>query len=232
MAEAKRPCTDGPFSIEQFATDAAGLLRAIDVGPAHVLGHSMGGRVAQAMALDHPSAVHDLILAASGPGAFPGQFADGREMPRGVPVQLAVAFAEVGYEAFFKDRVRRTFFPSAVLAQDPPFVSWVVEAVWRHAPTAEGYLKHVVARQAFQVADRLTEITVPTLVLVGDADDFQGFAGSHIEQSTYLADHIPGAELVVLHGFAHGFFWQDPVRSADVVNRWLARRSSTGGLEQ
>lgn len=216
------PNTPGPFSIEQFAADAVGLLTALGAGPAHVVGHSMGGRVAQAMALDHPASVRSLVLAATGPGAFPGQFAPGQEMPRGIPLGLAVALAERGYEEFFKDRVRVTFFPPQVLAREPDYVRWVVDAVWRNAPTVEGYLKHVVARQAFQSADRLDRIGAPTLIMIGDADDFPGFAGSHLDQSRYLADHIPGAETAVMPGCAHGFFWQDPEGSARILHEWFA----------
>lgn len=57
---------DAPYTIEQMASDAAGLLRAVGVGPATVLGVSMGGRVALALALDHPELVSRLILVSTG----------------------------------------------------------------------------------------------------------------------------------------------------------------------
>lgn len=218
------PDTKGEFSTRQFGSDAAGLLDALGMDPAHVVGHSMGGRVAQWLALDHPERVRSLTLAASGPGAYPGQFGDDADMPRGIPLGLAVALCDVGYERFIKDRVRSTFFTEKFLAADPPIVEWLVSAFWEHGPSVEAYLKHVIARQNHQTADRLHELGMPTLVLIGDADVYEGFAGTHWDQSMYLAQHIPGAHLEVLKGMAHGYFWQDPVHSGDALLEWLRRR--------
>ena len=58
------------YSTRLFARDALGLMDALGLEPAHVLGHSMGGRVAQWMALDRPDRIRTLVLAASGPGQF------------------------------------------------------------------------------------------------------------------------------------------------------------------
>src|SRR5438270_233246 len=76
------PPSAGKYSTRLFAADALGLLDALDVEPAHVVGHSMGGRVAQWMALERPDRVRSLVLAATGPG----QFREDRPVTRGVPV--------------------------------------------------------------------------------------------------------------------------------------------------
>ena len=71
VGESAKPA--GPYTAQLLAADAVGLLEALDVDSAHVLGHSMGGFVAQALALDHPARLRRLVLSATnfGPG-FPG----------------------------------------------------------------------------------------------------------------------------------------------------------------
>jgi pimeloyl-ACP methyl ester carboxylesterase len=81
----------------------------------------------------------------------------------------------------------------------------------------------VVARQEHQTADRLAEIARPTLILVGDRDTHVAGTGVHLEQSAYLAEHIRDAELRILEGVAHGYFWQAPELSARVVGAWTSR---------
>jgi pimeloyl-ACP methyl ester carboxylesterase len=79
-----------------------------------------------------------------------------------------------------------------------------------------------VARQEHQTADRLAGITVPTLVLVGDRDTHQGGTGVHWEQSAFLHEHIAGSDLAVVEGAAHGFFWQRPERTVEILLDWTA----------
>jgi pimeloyl-ACP methyl ester carboxylesterase len=90
------------------------------------------------------------------------------------------------------------------------------------------YFQHVAARQQHNTVDRLAEIRQPALVLVGDRDTHRRGTGSHLEQSEYLAERLPDAELVVLPGVTHGYFWQAPEESARVVVEWLARQPATG----
>ena len=66
---------DEPYTTRMFAQDASGLLQALGITQAHVLGHSMGGRVAQWMALDDPERVRSLVLVASGAGQAGTDFA-------------------------------------------------------------------------------------------------------------------------------------------------------------
>jgi pimeloyl-ACP methyl ester carboxylesterase len=213
------PGDRGPYSTRAFAADAVSLLDALALPATHVVGHSMGGRVAQWMALDHVERVRSLVLAATGPG----QFRDDRPVTRGVPVHTAVDLVTRGYEAYMAEHIAATFFTPEFVAARPDRVEWLVRAFWDHRPSLEDYLRHVVARQEHQTADLLGGLTIPTLVLVGDRDTHVAGTGVHWDQSAFLAATIPGAELAVVAGAAHGYFWQLPERSAEILLDWTSR---------
>ncbi len=207
------------YSTRGFGADALGLMDALGLEAAHVVGHSMGGRVAQWMALDRPDRVRSLVLAATGPG----QFNPDKPVTRGIPLHTARAMIELGYERYMQQHIADTFFTPEFVASDPDRVAWLVGAFWEHRPTLEEYLRHVIARQEHQTADRLGDITVPSLVLIGDRDTHQGGTGVHWEQSAFLMAHLPNAERQVIADTAHGYFWQKPEESADAVLAWTAR---------
>jgi len=214
----KTPPSPEPYSTRLFAADVLGLLDALGLEPAHVLGHSMGGRVAQWVALDRPERMRTLILAASGPG----QFRDDRPVTRGIPVHAAKAMIELGYERYMREHIADTFFTPDFRAAHPERVVWLHQAYWGARPDLENYLKHVVARQVHQTAERLGEIRTPTLVLIGDRDTAAMGTGVHTDQSDYLLEHIPGATKRVIPGASHGMFWSHPREVVDALLEWTA----------
>jgi pimeloyl-ACP methyl ester carboxylesterase len=199
---------------------------ALGIESAHVLGHSMGGRVAQWMALDRPERLRTLILAASGPG----QFRDDRPVTRGVPVRTALELEAKGYERYVRDHMAATFFTPEFAEAHADRVAWLHDAFWRNRPDLENYLRHVVARQEHQTADRVGEIAVPTLVMIGDRDTASMGTGVHTEQSDYLLRTIPNATLRVIEGAAHGFFWEMPARTVAVLLEWTAAHQLSSAL--
>lgn len=212
------PVTGERLSTRVFARDAAGLIDSLGLPPAHVLGHSMGGRVAQWIALDRPELVRSLILAATGPG----QFRDDRPVTRGIPVHTAKGLIELGYERYMREHIAATFFTPEFVAAHPERVERLFQLFWEHRPELEGYLRHVVARQEHQTADRLALITAPSLVLVGDRDTQIMGTGSHLDQSRFLMGHLPNATLRLIEGTAHGYFWQAPERTVETLLAWTA----------
>lgn len=208
--------SDGPYSTRGFAADAAAIIDAVG-GPVHVLGHSMGGRVAQWLALDRPDAVASLILAASGSG----RRTDGTPATRGVPYHTALGLARDGYRGHLRHQISTTFFTPPFVTKHPECVTWLVEAFWKSRPDLADYLKHVVARQAHDTGDRLGDVQARTLVIVGDQDVHGAGTGNHLDQSRALARGIPGAELREIEGVAHGLFWQSPERTLTVLRAWL-----------
>ncbi len=211
------PGTPGSYSTRQFAADALGLLRALKTGPAHVFGHSMGGRVGQWMALDGADEVRSLILAASGPG----QFRPDKPQQAGIPVAVAHALATNGYERYIRDHMGDFLFTPEFASEHPEVIEARIRGWWAARPSLEDYLKHVAARQEHQTAELLPGIRCPTLVAVGSRDDKMLGTGSHVEQSRFLAERIPRSRLIVFDGLAHEFFWEDPDGTWDVMAAWL-----------
>ena len=219
----RTPATAERLSTRLFARDAVGLMDALGLPPAHVLGHSMGGRVAQWIALERPERIRTLILAATGPG----QFRADRPVTRGVPVHTAKGLVELGYEQYMREHIEATFFTPEFAAARPERVERLFRLFWDHRPDLESYLRHVVARQEHQTAERLAEIALPSLVLIGDRDTVVMGTGSHWDQSAYLLDHLPNAERRVVEGGAHGYFWQMPERTVEHILGWTG--SHEGG---
>lgn len=221
---------EAEFSTRAFAADACTLLRSLDLGPAHVVGHSMGGRVGQWMALDAPELVQSLVLAASGSGGTGNP-----DQPVGLPLGAMTAMVEQGYRGYMETHIEATFFTPEYAAAHPERVRWLVDAFWEHRPTVENYLRHVSARQNHDTSAVLTDISVPTLVLIGDKDLRRGPTGSHVDQSMFLHATIPGATLNMLAGISHGMFWQAPEVVVDALVSWTSttgRKAVAGGSPQ
>lgn len=216
------PSGDDVFTTRAFAADACALLRSIGLGPAHVVGHSMGGRVGQWMALDAPDLVRSLVLAASGSGGTGNP-----DQPAGLPIGAMTAMIEQGYRGYMEAHIEATFFTPEFAAEHPDRVRWLVDAFWDHRPTVQDYLRHVSARQNHDTSARLKDITPPTLVLVGDRDLRRGPTGSHVDQSMFLHANIPGATLNLLPGLSHGMFWQAPDVVVDALVSWTRRVDGT-----
>jgi pimeloyl-ACP methyl ester carboxylesterase len=216
----KTPGSPQLYSTRQFAADALDLLAFLDAAPAHVVGHSMGGRVAQWMALDGPSQVKSLVLAATGPG----QIRSDQPLMRGIPLKTAMSLIENGYKWHMQKAINGSFFTPEFVTSNRSVVQELVVAFWDNRPSLENYLKHVIARQQHQTAEMLHQITItmPVLVLVGDRDTGLGGTGSHVEQAMYLAEHLPNARLHVIHDTAHGYFWQKPDETMSVIREFLS----------
>jgi 3-oxoadipate enol-lactonase len=210
---------DVPYSTGVFAADAIALLDSLGLDRVHVLGHSMGGRVAQLLALDYPERVKSLILFGSGPGQFEGAGRWGR----GIPLNMATEMAEHGFEAYQRRHVCDTdaVFGHTFRAAHPEIVAEAFDVIFGALPSVKCYLRHVIARQEHQTTERLGEIACPTLVVVGSEDDEPP---SHITSSEILAQKILGAEFVLLPNRGHLHFWEDPAESNNLILDWVRRQ--------
>lgn len=205
----------GPYTIHQMADDAAGLLDVLDVRRAHVVGVSMGGMIAQELALRHPERVRSLVLACTYPEPdaevelnrrFSVERFGGSVTSEG---QMQVDFKAINPMDFLQ-HLLPTVFSQDFIARELPKLIQVFSGALQYGFSMEAILGQVAAVMSHQATDRLHQIAVPTLVITGDADRLIPPANSDI-----LAQYIPGAKLVRVAGGSHGFNFETP----EVFNR-------------
>ncbi len=196
---------DGPLSIAGLASDAHELLDALDIERAHVLGISMGGMVAQELALAAPERVLTLTLGATYCGGPEARFTDDR-------VINDLAMAILSGDAERKIRAGWEFNVSPEFANAEGNFERFSEVAVAYPVALPMIMAQVQAIMAHDTSERLAEIAAPTLVVHGSAD--QMLAASNGEQ---VASLIPGARLELLDGVGHLFFWEQPERVAQLI---------------
>ncbi len=183
---------DGPFTIRMMADDAAGLLDFLGVERTHVLGVSMGGYVAQELALARPSRVSALVLATTSVGPYLLKTSILEDWVRG-------ALSDVPSDTYF--RIMLPFMFNDRCFEQPGVLDMMVAAIAPHAAAPPQILaRQMTACVEHDARDRISLITAPTLVIAGREDVFVPF--SLCEE---LAARIPHASLRVLEGGGHGF---------------------------
>jgi 3-oxoadipate enol-lactonase len=213
---------DTVYSVEQMAADTIALLDHLDIRAAHVLGHSMGGRLALTMALNFPGRVKSLVMAASGSGIAPRL---GEHCVPGLPHNLMLNLIERGFEAHLRHEWTKTgtYFTEGFRARHPERVQAFADKVWpTHARLPE-FLRLVAARQAWEATHRLGQVAVPTLVAIGSGDTG---GSNHYWQAQVLRERIPNAEYRELPGQSHGFFWEQPEATNAWILDWVQRHAS------
>ena len=119
---------NGVCTIDQMANDVAALLEHLNVRSAHIIGHSMGGRIGLSLALNFPGKVKSLILAAAGSGPAARE---GEETIPGLPYRLAFDLIEMGFEKYLKHEICNTdtYFTPAYRKEQPDKVQAFYEMV-------------------------------------------------------------------------------------------------------
>lgn len=201
------------YSIKMFTDDAAAILGHLKVEPAIVCGHSMGGVVAQLLALDYPSNVKKLILASSG-SAHPGS--------QGIPLAMCRDMVRDGFEAYIRKHTIETGWTKEFVAKNPGVIEQFLQVRMSGIAPLENYLYFVLARQEHDHTARLKEITVPTLILVGDDENHGATDNTHWATAHQLARAIPKARLVVLAGEGHHYLATNPAAAHKAIREFIA----------
>jgi 3-oxoadipate enol-lactonase len=192
-----------PRSMGGLADDAAGLLAALGVERAHVYGVSMGGMVAQEIALRHPQRVDRLVLGCTSAGGLRAARPGFRELAAlvGEPDLRAAALFSPEFRRAHPERVRRLVAP------------------FRAHPTPRaGVVAQMAASALHDTCSRLARIAAPTLVLHGECDQLVP-----VRNARTLAERIPGAELAMVPGAGHAYALERPQVALDLLLRFMTR---------
>ncbi|MGH7846490.1 MAG: alpha/beta fold hydrolase [Candidatus Binatia bacterium] len=200
------------YSTQMFAADLAALMDHLQADQAIVLGHSMGGRVAQLLALDHPDKVQKLILASTG-ASFPET--------KGLPFKVCQGMIERGYENYLRHHWLEVGFTKEFADKNPNLVERYLQARFAHLCPVEFNLRHLIARQEHDTSDRLKEISVPTLILIGSEERDASSDLSHQASTEALALGIPHARRVTLPDAKHAYFASHPEFVHRVIREFL-----------
>lgn len=193
----------GPVSVEAMADDAAGVLRALDIGAAHVAGFSGGSIIGQELAIRHPGLVRSLVLQST--WSVPDPYLRSWGL-------FIRSFAEVApSERAFLEGLFLDIYTAR--AHNDGTVSQFIEEVlaFPHKQRTEDLQRFIDAILSHDTSDRLPQIAVPTLVLAGGRD-----STSRPELCRAVADGIPGAHFEVMEQEAHQPFQEVP-------DQWNAR---------
>jgi len=202
----------GPYSIPQMAEDAVAVMDAAKLATAHVFGASMGGMIAQELALNHPRRVQSLILGCTACG--------GRQA---VPASKEVA-AALGARATMTREDAMWLMAPYTFDASTPRERVAEDLAVRLAATVpnDGYFAQLQAIRAWSgTYDRLAGMAVPTLVIHGETDRLVP-----VENGRILAGAIPGARLALIPHASHIFFTDQLEASSEAILAFLAAPAS------
>jgi pimeloyl-ACP methyl ester carboxylesterase len=183
-----------PYTLDDMAADGFGLLDHLGIDAAHVVGISMGGMIAQTMALLRPGRVRSLTSIMSTTGRRTVGWQDPRLLPRLLERRATTREAYIAGSARFWDVIGSPGYPDT---RDSELER--AGETWDRGISAAGVLRQMVAilHQPDRTA-RLRELEVPAMVVHGLADKMV-----HVSGGKATAAAIPGAELVLISGMGH-----------------------------
>src|ERR1035437_8231835 len=188
----------GSFSVADMADDVLAVLDGGGIRRAHVMGVSLGGMVAQQLAVDHPERVDGLVLVSTTPGwpfAYP---------MRAASVALSAAPGRMPREVALR-RHTENALSACTVKHRPEVADRLVELQSSRPADPRALSAQAAAGARYAGRLRQTRINARTLVVNGDADTVVDPGNGKL-----LADRIPGAQLVIFPELGHLLFWEDP----------------------
>ncbi len=204
--------TDKPnekYTISMLAEDTVGLMEEVGIQQAHVFGISMGGMIAQEMALAFPDHVNGLVLGCTHSGGE-GLHAPAREAIQKLTDNRGKSLHE------FAEQVMSVLFSPSFVEANPSIIRALVDHYVSTPPSGKGFSRQFLAVLGHNAFARLPLIRHHTLILTGDAD-----ALIPPENSDVLCSGIPDARLVRIPGAGHTFFIEAPKATAEHLRSHL-----------
>lgn len=193
----------GPYPIPKMARDAAAVLRAAGVSAAHVIGASMGGMIAQELALREPGMVRSLILGCTSHSGLLGRWPDFSRVPLR-PGKTRMERERAVIELLYADST-----PLDRIEED---LRIRAECQW----TGRGFLNQFFGILMWSAYRRLPAIRIPTLVVHGDQDRLVPASNGRA-----VARRIPGAEFTLIPNAGHILTTDQPEICANTLLRFL-----------
>ncbi|MEM3587136.1 MAG: alpha/beta fold hydrolase [Candidatus Jordarchaeaceae archaeon] len=192
--------TDAPkidYTIKMFADDTIGLMDALEIEEAHILGYSMGGMIAQELAINYPDRVKKLVLCCTTPGG-----------PHSVPtpsetVALMMELRNLNDEQAAR-RMMTLLFSKEYIQNNPAVIERSINRILIAPITEDAYMRQLKACIQFDAYDRLPKINRPTLVIAGKQDVLLPYQNDEI-----IANRIPRAKLILYENAGHGMITQE-----------------------
>jgi 3-oxoadipate enol-lactonase len=178
---------DGPYTLELLAEDAVALLDALDIETVHFVGLSIGGMIGQGLALNHANRLKSLTLCDTS-AIMPAE---------AQPIlQERIAAARENGMADQVDGTLERWFTPQYLEENPPEVDMIRQQI--AATPLAGYLGCSEALGGLNYLERLSEIKLTTLIMVGEEDP-----GTPVAASEAIHERIAGSHLVILPSARH-----------------------------
>jgi pimeloyl-ACP methyl ester carboxylesterase len=204
----------GPFTIPDMAEDTIRLMNALGIKLAHVLGLSLGGMIAQEMAIRHPQRIKGLILVVTLCGGQHQVVAEEavREKFQRMVVEDSVDAKIMALDVFFAPRT---------IKERPQVLQAYAEVSMKYPAGMEILQRQWEAASRHDTYDRLDRIKAPTLVLTGEEDVLIPPGNSEI-----MAERIPGAALLVVPGGGHQIMIEQPQACNQAIVGFLQKVDS------
>ncbi len=196
-----------PYSVSTMAADVVAVLDAAGERRVHLVGLSMGGMIAQEVALTHPERVVSVVLMATHPGVAHATFR---------PEATALLQSRAGWTAREAAEASVPFNYAGTTPRSAMEEDWAVRLPL--ATTMAGYAAQVMGTMSWSSLGRLADLVPPTLVVHGAED-----ALVPVENGRLIADAIPGGELVVLPDANHILTTDQAEAVNDVLLEWFGR---------
>ncbi len=200
---------EGPYNVQQLADDAIAVLDAEGIERTHLFGVSLGGYIAQELALTHPHRFDRLVLCSTAPGGT-------RSIP--MPARGLEAFGRfptLGREEGLRLMVENSLGDRAV-RERPELVDEVFAYRLSNAPTLAGWQAQAYAGATFDAFDRIPDIALPTLILQGTGDNVVDPRNADL-----LSERIPGARVELFPDCGHLLVWEEGPAIAATVKEFL-----------
>lgn len=194
-----------PATVDDLADDLAGLLEALHIGKAHIVGLSLGGMTGQAFALRYPGRLDRLALLATS-----------AEMDKAAWRQRIETVTRDGYGSFIDEVMVPRWFTPGFAAAQPEIVAGFRARML--ANDRAGYAAAANVIVTLDLLPRISGITAPTIIIVGAEDP-----ATPIAMSEQIRSLVPHAEMVIIPKAAHIVAVEQPEMVNDYLGAFLAR---------